>query len=207
MPRAKKDPKIPAEFIEEFRNTPIGTEFTCREIKLRIHLRFGTNEGSIIPSDYCYNRLNNGINYEEQLHLFEYLGRNRYKYLGMNYPYTGKVFHHPKNGFEICVGELLNGQLAIKQDTPITTAYDAKKEVSPQINAHRTKREAGLSLRYAVLKRDHFKCCACGASPAKDPSVELHVDHIVPWSRGGETTIDNLQTLCSKCNLGKSDEL
>ena len=60
-------------------------------------------------------------------------------------------------------------------------------------------------LRYKVLKRDNFKCCACGASPAKDPSVELHIDHIVPWSKGGKTTIENLQTLCSKCNIGKSD--
>ena len=207
MPRAKKEPKIPGEFIEEFQNTPIGTEFTCAEIKSRIHLRFDRNEDSIIPSDYCYNRLNHGINYEEQLHLFEYLGRNRYKYLGINYPYTGKVFHKPKSGLEVCVGELLNGQLVAKKDSPITTVYNAKEEVSSRIIAHRTKREAGLSLRYAVLKRDHFKCCACGASPAKDPSVELHVDHIIPWSKGGETTIDNLQTLCSKCNLGKSDEI
>ena len=60
-------------------------------------------------------------------------------------------------------------------------------------------------LRYQVLKRDCFKCCACGASPAKDPSVELHVDHIVPWSKGGETGLSNLQTLCSRCNLGKGD--
>ena len=60
-------------------------------------------------------------------------------------------------------------------------------------------------LRYQVLKRDNFKCCACGASPAKDPSVELHIDHIIPWAKGGKTTADNLQTLCSKCNLGKGD--
>ena len=60
-------------------------------------------------------------------------------------------------------------------------------------------------LRYQVLKRDNFKCCACGASPAKDPSVELHIDHIIPWSKGGESTLKNLQTLCSKCNIGKSD--
>lgn len=60
-------------------------------------------------------------------------------------------------------------------------------------------------LRYQVLKRDNFKCCACGASPAKDPSVELHIDHIIPFSKGGETTFENLQTLCSRCNLGKSD--
>lgn len=35
----------------------------------------------------------------------------------------------------------------------------------------------------------------------------LDVDHIIPWSKGGETTIENLQTLCSKCNLGKSNIL
>lgn len=70
---------------------------------------------------------------------------------------------------------------------------------------HRTSRDINLKLRYKVLTRDNFKCCVCGASPAKDSSVELHVDHITPWSKGGETEIENLQTLCSKCNLGKSD--
>ena len=41
------------------------------------------------------------------------------------------------------------------------------------------------------------------SSPATNPSTILHVDHIIPWSQGGETVIDNLQTLCSDCNLGK----
>ena len=72
---------------------------------------------------------------------------------------------------------------------------------------HKTSRNINARLRFKVLKRDNFKCCACGASPAKDPLVELHVDHIIPWSKGGETVEENLQTLCSKCNLGKSDIL
>ena len=76
---------------------------------------------------------------------------------------------------------------------------------APKSRAKIKSRVISDKLRYTVLKRDNFKCCACGASPAKDPSVELHVDHIVPWSKGGETTIENLQTLCSKCNIGKSD--
>ncbi|MBQ5773199.1 MAG: HNH endonuclease [Clostridia bacterium] len=80
--------------------------------------------------------------------------------------------------------------------TPVITNPPTSLKASRNIN-HR--------LRFLVLKRDNFKCCACGASPAKDPSVELHIDHIIPWSKGGETTIDNLQTLCSKCNLGKSN--
>jgi len=69
----------------------------------------------------------------------------------------------------------------------------------------RTSRNINLKLRFRVLQRDSFKCCYCGASPAKDASIELHVDHIVPWSKGGETVLENLQTLCSICNLGKSN--
>lgn len=70
---------------------------------------------------------------------------------------------------------------------------------------HTTSRDINLRMRYYVMKRDNFKCCKCGASPATDQSVELHIDHIIPWSKGGETVLDNLQTLCSKCNLGKSN--
>ncbi|MCC6294516.1 MAG: HNH endonuclease [Bryobacterales bacterium] len=47
----------------------------------------------------------------------------------------------------------------------------------------------------------------CGASPAIQRGVQLEVDHILPWSKGGKSTIDNLQTLCSACNEGKSDVL
>ena len=84
-----------------------------------------------------------------------------------------------------------------------------RSEITPELICnlpkHRTPRSVNTRLRFIVLQRDNFKCCACGASPAKDPAVVLHVDHIKPWSKGGETVIDNLQTLCSKCNLGKSD--
>lgn len=69
----------------------------------------------------------------------------------------------------------------------------------------KTGRDPSLRLRWHVLQRDSFKCCKCGSSPAFMNAVELHVDHIKPWSKGGETVIENLQTLCSSCNLGKSD--
>lgn len=61
------------------------------------------------------------------------------------------------------------------------------------------------SLRYDVLKRDHFRCQICGASQAD--GVKLHVDHIVPVSKGGKTELSNLRTLCDMCNLGKSDKI
>lgn len=73
----------------------------------------------------------------------------------------------------------------------------------PTVEDAPVPRSITLSLRYRVLSRDKFRCVSCGASPAKDGSVELHVDHIHPWSRGGQNVEENLRTLCFKCNLGK----
>lgn len=78
-------------------------------------------------------------------------------------------------------------------------------KIEEQTFKHKTKRDINLRLRFKVMARDHFKCCKCGKSPATDPSVVLHIDHIYPYSKGGETIMENLQTLCSDCNLGKSD--
>ena len=61
------------------------------------------------------------------------------------------------------------------------------------------------SLRYDILKRDNFKCVICGRTPKRD-GITLHVDHIIPVSKGGKTEPENLRTLCSICNLGKSDK-
>lgn len=62
-----------------------------------------------------------------------------------------------------------------------------------------------LRLRWRVLNRDSFRCCSCGKSPAMELGVILHIDHILAWSKGGLTNEENLQTLCDRCNLGKSD--
>jgi len=70
---------------------------------------------------------------------------------------------------------------------------------------HKTKREISDRLRFRILMRDGFTCRKCGKSPMKELGVELHVDHIIPWSKGGETVPDNLETKCLQCNLGKGN--
>ncbi len=60
-------------------------------------------------------------------------------------------------------------------------------------------------IRYNVLKRDNYTCQICGAT-AKN-GAKLHVDHIIPVSRGGKTVMSNLQTLCDRCNIGKSNKV
>ena len=57
-------------------------------------------------------------------------------------------------------------------------------------------------LRFEVFKRDNFTCQYCSAKP---PKVPLEIDHIIPVSKDGTTTIDNLITACFDCNRGKSN--
>ncbi len=69
----------------------------------------------------------------------------------------------------------------------------------------RTARDPGWRLRFLVMRADRFTCRFCGRSPAFHPGLVLDIDHIVAWSKGGETVFENLQTLCHECNGGKGD--
>ncbi|MDR2892962.1 MAG: HNH endonuclease [Deltaproteobacteria bacterium] len=76
------------------------------------------------------------------------------------------------------------------------------KDVATTI-ANREKekgRAIPAGIRVRILARDGYRCKMCGASAA---DTKLHVDHIIPVSRGGITEERNLQTLCQRCNLGK----
>lgn len=55
--------------------------------------------------------------------------------------------------------------------------------------------------RWQIMERDGHKCVKCGRT-AED-GIKLHVDHIFPKSRGGMATLENGQTLCNECNIGK----
>lgn len=67
------------------------------------------SKGNILPSDYCYNRYNIALKNFEGPFLFEYLGINKFKILGENYSYSGKIYHKPKGDVEQVIGEWING--------------------------------------------------------------------------------------------------
>ncbi len=94
-----------------------------------------------------------------------------------------------------------------EQDEPGIAAKGGTAESSSKKSPakRRPRREISERQRFRILVRDGFRCRACGASPLTTPGVELDVDHILPWSKGGETTDDNLETKCKQCNLGKGN--
>lgn len=86
-----------------------GAIITTREITESLQQQFGTNPASIRPADFCYNRYNSGISFTH--HLFEYLTKSTYKYLGEQASYSGLIFHKPKGTKqEHVVGEWQDGK-------------------------------------------------------------------------------------------------
>lgn len=55
--------------------------------------------------------------------------------------------------------------------------------------------------RFNVFLRDNFKCQYCGSKH------DLTFDHVVPRSKGGRTTWDNVVAACSPCNLRKANKM
>lgn len=85
----------------------------------------------------------------------------------------------------------------IKQENIMRSSEEYRRKME--------RRRVTDKLRYQILRRDGFRCQLCGASQAD--GVRLHVDHIIPVSKGGTSDVENLRTLCDRCNLGKSDQM
>ena len=104
----------------------------------------------------------------------------------------GKVFNQMNNNHKICSDKCRRNR---QEETKSFKFFN--KSSSPY---------SYLKLRFEIFKRDCFKCIYCGRSPKED-GCKLHLDHIIPKSKGGKNIPSNLITSCLECNLGKSDIL
>jgi hypothetical protein len=95
--------------------------------------------------------------------------------------------------------EFINSDSAIEQEI---NQVEEKSLLSETVFIHKTKRFPNERLKVQVLMRDGNKCRLCGVTVTGD---NIHFDHIFPWSKGGETTLDNLQILCAPHNLAKGN--
>ena len=64
-----------------------------------------------------------------------------------------------------------------------------------------TREPVTESMRAEVWRRDNGQCVRCGSKQ------NLEFDHIIPVSKGGATTVRNLQLLCKSCNLSKAAKI
>ena len=62
------------------------------------------------------------------------------------------------------------------------------------------KERIPYNLRRMIIERDGLRCVYCDLDLI---DKEVHIDHVIPESKGGTTTFDNLQVTCRKCNLEK----
>lgn len=93
-----------------------------------------------------------------------------------------------------------NSQKANKAKSKTKKPADTKSQSEPKHDLSKRSRYISTSFRVSVLHRDGYKCVFCGRNARQ---VELEVDHIVPFSKGGSNDPSNLQILCFLCNRGK----
>lgn len=171
--------------------------------------RAALDQAGLAPSPKCHQALTDEELFENLEHLWEALGRqptkNDYFKPLSQYSCTPYVrrFGSYRKALEAFVSSFESESTSQASEGPETSIVRLSEAVLPA--RHKTSRSISWRMRFLVMRRDHFKCRLCGASPALKPGIVLVVDHIKSWESGGETEMDNLQTLCEPCNGGKSN--
>ena len=75
----------------------------------------------------------------------------------------------------------------------------AKKKLMPAADWREER-----TRKFQILVSANFTCVYCGSRPGSD---RLHVDHLVPVSKGGSNENENLCCACETCNLRKSNAI
>lgn len=95
-----------------------------------------------------------------------------------------------------CVKSLAHDWLIAHAHPPMVP-FSSEQQVADAKNPPPKKKPIPSGIRRRVFERDGYRCKRCGSHH------ELHADHIIAESKGGEATLENLQTLCGPCNRAK----
>jgi len=153
------------------------------------------------------DKISNRELFAELERIWQKLGHRPSKdeWLNLNPKYSYSTYkNHFKTWFNACaefINYKSNGTIFEKNNKE---AEKLNKQEIVKIDQEE-KRNIPLRLRLEILKINNYSCVFCGHSPAMRQGVSLQVDHIIPFSKGGKTTLNNLQVLCDQCNLGKGN--
>lgn len=100
---------------------------------------------------------------------------------------------------DCCAGEIVNAYSIQHSGVPHRAVDPDGYKASIEATRKRvySKEVIPEALRWQVFERDDFRCKHCGARD------HLRADHIISERKGGEMTLENLQTLCRRCNSRK----
>ena len=74
-----------------------------------------------------------------------------------------------------------------------------------QAQSKKARKSMSRCLRQKILDRDNRTCQNCKKTAETFKEIKLHIDHIIPVDKGGTDDENNLQVLCSSCNLLKKN--
>lgn len=118
-------------------------------------------------------------------------------------PYPIYIFEY------VSAGGNSSQRTTVTLDTPVIDALveTLSQKIRWKKSAAGQRAMMTSKLRHFIKARDNHACRNCSVSLAAEPHLLLEVDHIVPVSRGGLSTPENLQTLCWRCNRSKSNKI
>jgi 5-methylcytosine-specific restriction endonuclease McrA len=210
----------------EFKRNKSAPDGYCRECKACCKVRYIANRAQILAyrREYYETHREESISYTKRYRLTE-KGQERERRL--NEARAGRLPENPTPGelrardWYLAYREAHaenyreNGQRWREEHRQHSNAYHRAYQARERVNhperhiAHRHQRKARklgnggtfTAMQWRLLKaRYNYTCLRCGK---REPEIKLSPDHVVPLSRGGANSIDNIQPLCAACNYRK----
>ena len=175
------------DWAAEYLNRLTQWEEMCQSIIERISDEYDKNR--------CENLYNNMRNDQQIIKFICYRNHTKYRYVnGVRQSY---IHTDIERTFYMAIDEILDicDELSSINFETTTRKYN-------QANQRKLMTQ---ELRNKIKERDNYTCQICGKYMPDE--VGLHIDHIIPISKGGKTVEQNLQVLCDKCNLRKSNRV
>jgi 5-methylcytosine-specific restriction endonuclease McrA len=96
-------------------------------------------------------------------------------------------------------------ELEVRPEDDALPIVGGQLRIPRVVHLHRYDRTPRLTVRLTrenLMVRDAHECQYCGRKPAL--RSDLNIDHVMPRSRGGPDSWENLVTSCKSCNLRKA---
>jgi hypothetical protein len=186
--------------------TSLGDETEHTNFKIPFTLDSGPNERIVmlsipIANDILREQLTRPVNLNTKEIFTLNQGKYRGAFLFKNFLFEAEIEYLEDNAEEKVM--LLIKKQVYSEDNELRKLKQEIETIERVISQIGITKRTPIPevVKLFVWKRDEGKCVRCGSTK------DLHFDHIIPVSKGGGSTEENIQILCQSCNLKKSDNI